>query len=121
MLRDRMREDLRAAMKARDAVRTSALRTALAAIDNAEAVPAETRHARTEASEHVAGATAGLGSAEVARRRLDDAETAAIVAAQADERTQAAETYEGLGRDDEAARLRREAAVLRDYVSTWNA
>ena len=39
----------------------------------------------------------------------------------ADERTLAAETYEGLGRADEAARLRDEAAVLRDYVSTWNA
>ena len=121
MIRDRMRADLLRAMKARDGVRISVLRTALAAIDNAEAVPDGPERASAPASERVAGATAGLGSSEVDRRNLDDDEIAAVLEAQADERLAAAEMYETLGRGDDAARLRKEATLLREYVAASNA
>ena len=40
-MRASLRDDLKAALKARDRVATAALRSTLAAIDNAEAVPAD--------------------------------------------------------------------------------
>jgi hypothetical protein len=93
----------------------AALRSAIAAIDNAEAVDIETGP-RDTASAYVAGATAGVGSSEAERLVLGDAEMRKIVQEQVDERIQAAEEYDRLGRDDQAERLRREAAVLSPYV-----
>jgi uncharacterized protein YqeY len=111
-----MRRDLASAMKARDQAVVAALKTALAAIDNAEAVADERSAPREGSSEHIAGATAGAGSSDVPRKVLSEAEMQAIVRGQIDERSEAADLYEKLGRADQATRLRREAAVLTAYL-----
>jgi uncharacterized protein len=111
----RLRRALTTALSSRDMVAAAAIRSALAAVGNAEAVPvpdgSQPARART-GSEHVAGATAGLGAAEAARRHLSEADIAAIVLAEIAERHAAADQYDGLGRADQAERLRREAAAL---------
>ena len=94
----------------------AALRTALAAIDNAEAVDARPDHAGT-GSTHVAGASAGVGSSDVPRRALSDADIDAIVRQQVTERWDAAAAYDRLGRGPEADVLRREAAILNAYLT----
>jgi hypothetical protein len=112
-MRDLLRAELRQAMKARDTVAVAAVRTTLAAIENAEAVDAATPETMTATgSEHVAGASAGVGSSDVPRRQLHEHEVAAIVQEQIDERHQAAAEYARLGRAAEAERLAREAAVI---------
>lgn len=107
-------------MKARDAVAVAALRSALAEIANAEAVDvagtATPAAALASASEHVVGAAAGLGAAEVERRALTESEMIAVVAADAAERERAADEYERAGRSSQAERLRAEAAVLRSVI-----
>lgn len=62
--RQRLQLALRAALKARDTVATSALRSALAAIDNASAVPARPSPGVGTGSVHIAGAASGLGASE---------------------------------------------------------
>ncbi len=109
-LQDRLRAALVAAMKARDVVAIAALRSALSAIDNAEAVvgitPALSGHSP------IAGAVSGLGAAEVPRKLLTEHDIAAVVLAEVDERLAAASEYEAAGRADASSRLRAEAAVL---------
>jgi uncharacterized protein YqeY len=114
-MRERLREDLAAAMRARDRVAITVLRTTLSAIDNAEAVDVSASEPRGTSSGHVAGASAGVGSSDVARRVLSDADIGAIIRGEADERREAAAEYERLGRVDVAEALRREAAVLDGY------
>ncbi len=113
---ERLRAALGEALSARDTVAAAALRSALAAIANAEAVPVPTApvgsHPRPAGSEHVAGAAAGLRAAEAARRHLTEADIAAIVQAEISDRCYAADQYDRLGRTERAERLRREAAVL---------
>jgi uncharacterized protein YqeY len=105
------------ALGARDLVAASALRSALSAIGNAEAIaPAETGSTRPS-SEHFAGAVAGLGAAEAARRQLTEADIADIVAAEISDRRSAADGYDRHDRPDESARLRREAAILADLLT----
>ncbi len=113
-VRRRFREDLRAALKSRDEVRVAAHRSVIAAIDNAEAVESGDR-SPAATSEHFAGATAGLRSSDVERRRLADEERA-IVRAQAEERLTAAQEHARLGRGGQADRLRREASLLLAYL-----
>jgi uncharacterized protein YqeY len=112
-----MRLDLMAARKARDEIASAALRSAIAAIDNAEAVDDPRSARRGGDSQHIAGATAGAGSSDVPRRTLTEAEMKAIVRTQVEERHHAADQYENLGREDQATRLRREAALLAEYLS----
>ena len=115
-LRGRLRGALPAAMKARDAAAVAALRSALAAIDNAEAVepapasPAEAGHAK------LAGTVAGLGAAEVERRHLQEAEVEQIVQAEVADRRAAADAYERAGQAERAGRLRAEAEVLSSHL-----
>jgi uncharacterized protein YqeY len=135
-----MRRALTAAMKARDQPAVTALRSALAAIDNAEAV--DTPRATPAAQEHpsaagevaadettagevagggivgggVAGAAVGLGAAEVERRTLTSAQMEAIVRWEVAERQTAARAYEHAGRSGHAERLRAEAEVLSAYL-----
>ncbi len=116
-MRATMRRDLTAALKTRDRVTVDALRSALAAIENAEAPPADLSTGRSSDNEHVAGSVAGVGATEVARRELTEADQRAIVEAEVDERSIAAAQYEELGRTDLAERLHGEAAVLRRYLS----
>lgn len=115
-LRATLRADLVAAMKARDADTVTALRTAIAAIDNAEAVDRPENVAATT-SEHVAGAHVGVGSTEAIRRDLTLDDVQAIVSDQMAERSVEADRYDQLGRREAAARLRREAEVLAKYLS----
>jgi uncharacterized protein YqeY len=121
----RLRQALSEALKARDTIAVSALRSALGAIDNASAVPVTDGTggadgpigaARTS-SPHFAGAAAGLGAGETGRRALSEADARAIVRAEVAERETAAHEYERAGRVDRAGRLRREADVLASAVA----
>ncbi|MGH3152986.1 MAG: hypothetical protein ACRDOB_19980 [Streptosporangiaceae bacterium] len=116
--RQRLQLALRQALKARDPVATSALRSALAAIDNASAVPAGPPPGAGAGSVHVAGAVSGLGASEAERRVLDAAEAEQIVRAEIAERRAAAQDYEARGHPDRAARLRREASILLSAIET---
>jgi uncharacterized protein len=111
-VRQRLQLALRAALKGRDKIAASALRSALAAIDNASAVPAAPPPAASTGSAHFAGTAAGVGAAEAERRFLSAAETEEIVATEVAERHAAALAYERGGHRDQADRLRREADVL---------
>jgi uncharacterized protein YqeY len=110
-----LRGALTDAMRRRDAVATSVLRTTIGSLGNAEAV-AVPETAPSTTSEHVAGAHVGLGAAEADRRELTDSEAWAVVAAEADELESAAASWEGNGQTDRAAELRAQADVLRRLV-----
>jgi hypothetical protein len=90
-LKDRLRVDLTAAMKARDEVRSSTLRMALTAVTNAE----------------VAGKAA---------RELSDDEVVGVLATEAKKRREAAAAFEAGGRSEMAAKERAEAEVIADYL-----
>jgi uncharacterized protein YqeY len=117
-VRSRLQAALRAAMKERDTVTASALRSALSAIANAEAVslPAASSgppaRPAAQSSPHFAGAVAGLGAAEVSRRQITEDEATAIAAAEAADRRAAARDYQAAGHADRAGRLRREARAI---------
>jgi uncharacterized protein YqeY len=111
-LRDRLRAAVPVAMKARDRRAVAALRSALAAIDNAEAVDVGTT-ARAGAIE---AAPVGVGAAEVARRVLSETDIAALVQGEIDDRRAAADTYAAAGHGDRAADLVAEADALAPYV-----
>lgn len=115
-LRARLRGDLVAALKSRDAVVTSALRTAIAAVDNAEAAEVEHRVVPPSSS-HIAGAVAGVGAGEAPRRRLTNDDLTQIIEEQISERRSAADAHAQLGRHEDAARLRQEADVLAGYLT----
>lgn len=118
-LRARVRSDLTAAMKARRIVDVSALRSLLAALDDAQAVPAPAHvPASSLAGEHVAGAAVGVGSTEVARLELSAAEIGLVVAGQIEERQAAADTFAAVDQADAAQRLRAEAEVIARYRPT---
>ena len=68
-IRDRLQTALRAALRARDKTAASALRSTLAAIDNAGTVPAGAPPG-VASGPHFAGTTAGLGAGEAPRRGL---------------------------------------------------
>ena len=113
-LRDWMRRDLRTAMKAREPAIVSALRTTLAALDNAEAVEVPPEDGALGGP--VAGARAGVGSTEVARRTLSMDEVLGVLEEQITDRLAAADQYEALNRWSEAERLRQEGSVIRGYL-----
>jgi hypothetical protein len=78
----------------------SALRTAIAAIDDAEAVDP---------------AAYAVGTTEVARRSLSTDDVRAVLRAHIDGFLTEADGYDALGRHDAAARLRRQADALCGY------
>ena len=90
-LKDRLRADLTAAMKARDEVRSGTLRMVLTAITNAE----------------VAGKEA---------RELSDDDIVGVLSTEAKKRREAATAFSEGGRDHMAAKERAEAAVIADYL-----
>jgi uncharacterized protein YqeY len=116
-IRSALTEALKDAMRARDTVAASAIRTALSAIGNAESVVPGAQRMAATSSPHFAGAAAGLGAGEVARRLLTAAEVDSIVRAEIAERRQAADGYAASGWPDQADRLRREAGVLDSVMS----
>ena len=116
-LRTRLREQLRAAVRERDRIAIAALRDAIAALDNAEAVePGEMQSAAS--SEYVAGGVVGLGAA---RRALDPEAQRAIVSAEIEGRLAAATTYEQHGHSSRATDLRVSAEVLLAVLDAPNA
>jgi uncharacterized protein YqeY len=114
-LRDRLRRALAEAMRRRDRVAIVALRSALAAIDNAEAADAATAP-RPAAGRHFAGTVAGLGAGEGDRRRLTETGVQAVVRAEVADRMAAADRYQRSGHPDRADRLRAEATVLSGHL-----
>jgi uncharacterized protein YqeY len=90
-LKDRLRTDLTAAMKSRDAVRTRTLRSALTAVSTAE----------------VAGATS---------RELSDDEVIKVLAREAKRRREAADAFAAAGRAEQASAERAEGDVLDGYL-----
>jgi uncharacterized protein len=115
-VRTNLRRDLTAALKARDRVAIAALRSALAAIENAEAPSADQSGLTTVENEHIAGSVAGQGAAEVQRRHLTESDLRAIVETEVHERLVAAAGYEQIGRHDHVQRLRSEVEVLSRYL-----
>lgn len=109
-----LRSALTAALKDRRRDDARVLRSALAAIANAEAVA--DGDVIGDGSAHVAGSAAGVGAADIPRRELDAAAVTRIVEQEIHERLVAAEGHERLGRTDDAARLRSEADLLRAFV-----
>ncbi|MFE8947882.1 hypothetical protein [Streptomyces sp. NPDC007856] len=96
-------------MRDRDKVAVSALRSTLAAVDNAEAVPVGSAELRGLAIEL---APVGVGATEAARRELTEQHVTDIVRAEADERLTLAAQFTAPGQAARAAQLRAEAAVL---------
>ena len=90
-LKERLRADLNAAMRARDQVRLRTLRLALTSITN----------------EEVAGASA---------RELTDDEVVKVLTREARKRREAAEAFSAAGRSDQAAAERAEGEVLAGYL-----
>jgi hypothetical protein len=90
-LKDRLNEDLRAAMKGRDEVTVSTLRMALAAVRTAE----------------VSGTAA---------RDLSDDEVTSVLTKEAKKRREAAAAFAGAGRADQAARENAEGEILDAYL-----
>lgn len=91
MLIDDIRGDMKAAMKAKDAVTLRTLRSVIAAVQEAQ--------------------TAGKEAVE-----LDDAGVEKVIAAQAKMRNEAAEAFAEGGRDEQAASEREELAILERYL-----
>lgn len=113
-LRVRLRRALPLAMKARDQAAVTALRSALAAIENAEAVAPSGPPGQS--SGVIAGAATGLGAGEAARRELSEQQIFGIVQAEVTDRRTTAGAYERAGQVHEAARLRAEADVLAAHL-----
>jgi uncharacterized protein YqeY len=91
VLKDRLRTDLTAAMKARDEVRSSTLRMVLTAITNAE----------------VAGKEA---------RELSDDDIIGVLSSEAKKRREAATAFTDGGRAEMAAKEAAEAEVIAEYL-----
>ena len=113
-LRQRLRDALPAAMKARDRVAVTALRATLAAIENAEAVHDPVADQRNLAIERT---PVGVGAAEVERLVLTEAQVAHIVRAEVADREAAARDYERAGRSERAGQLRGEAGALAAFLA----
>jgi uncharacterized protein len=90
-LKDRLRTDLTAAMKARDEVRTRTLRMVLTSVTN----------------EEVSGNAA---------HQLSDDDVLRLLAREARRRREAAEAFDAAGRADQAAAERAEDQVLAEYL-----
>lgn len=90
-LKDRLRDDLNTALKSRDALRTSVIRMALAAITNAE----------------VAGKEA---------RELTDDDVLTVLSSEAKKRRESATAFDEGNRPELAEKERAEAAILAEYL-----
>ena len=103
------------------------LRSAVAALENAEAVPVDELRAGAAgaaSSEHVAGAAIGVGAAEAERLVLDDDAESAIVRAEVAALHEAADAYDAAGHPDRAVEARVAASTLTEVVhsvlgTTW--
>lgn len=112
-LRGRMTAALTDAMRARDPVAVTVLRSALSAVANAEAVAIDTMP-RAGAAE---SAPVGAGAADAPRRELTEHDVRAVVLAELAEHDRSAAHLRGAGRPAEAERVAAEAAVLREVLA----
>jgi len=94
-------------MKQRDRAAVAVYRSALAAIDNAEAVPGD----EVPAAGAIESPVVGVGRMEAARRLLTEEDMVAIVRREAQERRTAADVVAD-ARPDAAQGLHREASLL---------
>jgi len=108
-LREQMKVDLIQAMKARQSATVATLRSVLAAIDNAEAVPVSDES--TMPVEPVMGKRN-----EVPRKLLSAHDIQQIIQNEVDERRENGLKYAQLGRKAEAERLQTAAALLATYL-----
>ncbi|WP_329581513.1 GatB/YqeY domain-containing protein [Kitasatospora sp. NBC_01250] len=90
-LKERLRDDLTAAIKARDELRSSTLRLTLTAVNRAEVAGTE-------------------------KRELTDAEVVQVVQGEAKKRRDAATAFQDAGRAESAERERAEGEVLAEYL-----
>ena len=90
-LKDRLRTDLTASMKARDSLRSSTLRMLLTSITNAEVAGKE-------------------------QRRLTDEDVVGVLSTEAKRRREAATAFEDAGRADSAEKERAEADIIAEYL-----
>ena len=84
-----LRQRLTTALRERDKPTAAAVRSAIAALENAEAVPTS-QGAVAATSQHIAGAAVGVGAAEAERLALDHAAESAILRAEVDSLLEAA-------------------------------
>jgi uncharacterized protein YqeY len=104
-LQRRLKADLSAALKTRDAQLVAVIRTLMAAIANAEAVeldPSQPKEVQ--------------GWAEAPRRRLTGEDLSGIMGREAADLRAAAVEYEQHGQAQEAGRLRRSAGFVDRYL-----
>jgi uncharacterized protein len=90
-LKDRLRADLTASMKARDTVASSTLRMLLTAVTNAEVAGKE-------------------------QRELSDEDIVGVLSTEAKKRREAATAYDDAGRPDSAAAERAEGEIIGRYL-----
>ena len=90
-LKDKLRAELTASMKARDELRSSTLRMVLTSVTNAE----------------VAGKQA---------RELSDDDVTTVLASEAKKRREASSAFDDAGRGDLAAKERAEAAIIAEFL-----
>ena len=90
-LKERLREDLTTAIKARDGLRSSTLRMVLTSITNAEVAGKESRE-------------------------LSDEDVLGVLTSESKKRREAAEAFADAGREEQAEKEKAEAAVIADYL-----
>ena len=108
-MKDRMRVDLRAALRDRRADDARLLRALVAAIDNAEAPP-------LEGGRRVDQHWFEDRSAEIERIALDLEHVRAVLVREVEDRELAAAEMDRLGRPEEAGVLRAEALLTKRYL-----
>jgi uncharacterized protein len=107
---DRLRQDLKAAMRERLGGEVSLLRALIAAVDNAQAV--ELRPDHRPSDQH----SFGSGTNEAPRRMLDNQDIIALLAKEITSREKATISYRSGGREDAAVVLENEITLLRRYL-----
>jgi uncharacterized protein YqeY len=104
-LSERLKADLRMAMKEREQVRVVTLRTMISALDNATAVEVDASLVPLQGR-----------TPDVPRKELSEQEEVDILRREADGRRSALRQYESLGKADVAARLQAELEVFSLYL-----
>jgi uncharacterized protein YqeY len=114
-MRDRLQAGLVEAMKTRDADAVKAVRSALAAIANAEAVT-DTHGTSPPGDRPIPASARGLGAGDVPRRSISEIDVLDIIGAEVEDRIQSARQYDALGQTASANELRAQARVLKLYL-----
>lgn len=111
-LEDALRAELVTALQRRDTVVVAAVRSALAALANAEAIPAPVEEDEGAPTAHIAKATAGLAATEAPRAALAEPDQRRILAAEMAELAAHHQRLLQVCRRDDADGVRRAVQVL---------